>query len=406
MNIGIVTTWFDRGAAFVSKQIKDVLEAEHNVFVYARGGERSGKGNPNWDVEGVHWGPQLFWVGSGKIDKKDFIDWIHNNNIEVLIFNEQRWWQPIIWAKELGLKVGTYVDYYTAECVHNFKSYDFLICNTERHYSVFKSHPGAYFVKWGTDVQLFSPQSSDNESDSDSIVFFHSAGMDPYRKGTDLLISAFNKIKHKYSMQLIIHSQVALDVGEDGDGIKVINKTIKPPGLFHLGDVYVYPSRLDGLGLTVCEALACGLPVITTNSQPMSEFIVDGVNGYLVSVEKGFNRSDGYFWPMSEVSVDDLASKMLLFCGDSLRLGLMKNQARKYALDERDWNKNALEILRIIQDAPNGVLDADVRKTLCRFDYHGLKGKIDYALFVPLLRDLIQYVVKKYRFLKAPHLYN
>lgn len=40
MNIGIVTTWFERGAAYVSRVYLEMLQKEdHNVFVFARGGK-------------------------------------------------------------------------------------------------------------------------------------------------------------------------------------------------------------------------------------------------------------------------------------------------------------------------------------------------------------------------------
>ena len=68
---------------------------------------------------------------------------------------------------------------------------------------------------------------------------------------------------------------------EKQDLLKIYEKTLPAPGLYHLGDVYVYPSRLDGVGLTVGEALACGLPVITTENGPMDEFVEDGFNGRL-----------------------------------------------------------------------------------------------------------------------------
>ena len=41
MNIGIVTTWFERGGAYVSRQYRDLLKNDFNVFIYARGGEQS-----------------------------------------------------------------------------------------------------------------------------------------------------------------------------------------------------------------------------------------------------------------------------------------------------------------------------------------------------------------------------
>jgi len=40
------------------------------------------------------------------------------------------------------------------------------------------------------------------------------------------------------------------------------------------------------------EALACGLPVITTDNAPMNEFVQDGVNGKLVKVKR-FQKRQG-----------------------------------------------------------------------------------------------------------------
>lgn len=58
MNIGIVTTWFERGAAYVSRQYMEALSSdpENRVFVYARGGEAYAKKNSQWDKENVTWG--------------------------------------------------------------------------------------------------------------------------------------------------------------------------------------------------------------------------------------------------------------------------------------------------------------------------------------------------------------
>ena len=33
MKVGIVTTWFERGAAYVSRQYAQLLEADHEVFI-------------------------------------------------------------------------------------------------------------------------------------------------------------------------------------------------------------------------------------------------------------------------------------------------------------------------------------------------------------------------------------
>jgi hypothetical protein len=182
MNIGIVTTWFERGAAYVSKQYMQLLEKENNVFIYARGGEEYAKGDLKWDTKNVSWGKKDYTrFVPMHIHKKDFKRWIDNNKIDVILFNEQHWWEPMIWCKEWGIKTGAYIDYYTEETIPFFEVYDFLICNTQRHYSAFNWHKQCSLVPWGTDIKLFKPNQK-RGIDREKVVFFNSSGMNPDRK--------------------------------------------------------------------------------------------------------------------------------------------------------------------------------------------------------------------------------
>ena len=51
--------------------------------------------------------------------------------------------------------------------------------------------------------------------------------------------------------------------------------------MYRAADVFVFPTLLEGLGLVVLEAMACGLPVIVTPRGP-DEVVRDGVDGYVV----------------------------------------------------------------------------------------------------------------------------
>ena len=292
MNVGIVTTWFERGAAYVSRQYLEALRSDSNnsVYIYARGGESYARNQSEWDRDFVTWGKvnKKYYCGATGIEKKDFIDWLKNRQIDVVLFNEQNWWIPVIWCKELGIKVGTYVDYYTEETVPFFAIYDYILCNTKRHYRLFKDLPQSFYIPWGTDINLFS-NNIEESCEQSQITFFHSAGMNPIRKGTDTVIAAFLSLPafYKDKAKLLIHTQVALDnyvARYDqsillSSNIEVRTGTVAAPGLYHLGDIYVYPSILDGLGLTVAEALSCGLPCIVPDNAPMNEFIQSGING-------------------------------------------------------------------------------------------------------------------------------
>jgi glycosyltransferase involved in cell wall biosynthesis len=46
-------------------------------------------------------------------------------------------------------------------------------------------------------------------------------------------------------------------------------------------DVFLFPTRLEGLSLTTLEAMACGMPVVTTNCFSMPELVVDKKGGFL-----------------------------------------------------------------------------------------------------------------------------
>lgn len=53
--------------------------------------------------------------------------------------------------------------------------------------------------------------------------------------------------------------------------------------LYAAADVYVSPSREDSFGLPVAEAMACGLPVITSIFAGVASLIRDGVDGFVLS---------------------------------------------------------------------------------------------------------------------------
>jgi len=45
------------------------------------------------------------------------------------------------------------------------------------------------------------------------------------------------------------------------------------PALYHLADAFVFPSLKEGWGMVLLEAIASGLPVITSNQAPFTEFL-------------------------------------------------------------------------------------------------------------------------------------
>lgn len=53
--------------------------------------------------------------------------------------------------------------------------------------------------------------------------------------------------------------------------------------LYNLSDIFLFPTIFEGLGRAVLEAIASGLPIITSNYGPVTELVTHEKNGLLVS---------------------------------------------------------------------------------------------------------------------------
>ncbi len=348
MNIGIITTWFACGAGMISKSYERTLATKNKVFIYARGGHS--KDDPLWNGNNVTVAPPH--PSSTGIHIRHFKRWINRNSIDVIIFNEQRHWKVITSARESGVIIGAHVDYYTADTVPFFNLYDFLICNTKRHYSVFKDHPQSCYCPWGTQTDVYKP--ADNRPDR-PLTFMISAGWGGEkakaaswldRRGAGMTLRVFPRVKGE--CRLIVLSQVPLEQCPDewADAVNSDNRIEFRVGTFNPvpyndGDVYVYPSRLDGIGLTLPEALSAGLAGITTNSPPMNEFVKDDENGILVDVKDYRGRPDGYYWAESICDESSLWNALQFYINEPEKMNLHAANARSLAEKELSWEVNS-----------------------------------------------------------------
>lgn len=351
MNIGFVSTWYERGAAYVTRQYIELLKGKHQVYVYARAGERE-QDNQEWSQSYVTWGRR---TGENYgVQWSDFKKWVNTNQIEVVLFNEQQQMDILADIKRNmpSLRIGEYIDYYKRNTIEKRRIYDFLICNTRRHFETFQWHPQCYYVPWGTNVDLFRY----SEHKGEDLIFFHSMGRST-RKGTLLLLETFLHTDLCEKSRLVIHTQVD-ELRRQGysyselkeKNVEVIEKTVTAPGLYHMGDVYVYPCELDGLGLSIYEALSCGMPVIGTDIPPINEPINE-VNGRLVKVAKSIAREDGYYWPLSIVDRDDLYQQMKYYIECKDRLRAIRKKVREDAVCRFNWRDRSEEVCKIFEQS-------------------------------------------------------
>lgn len=63
--------------------------------------------------------------------------------------------------------------------------------------------------------------------------------------------------------------------------------------IYNISDVYVSPSRQESFGYTVCEAMACGTPVVAFAVGGIRDQITHTVNGYLASEQNSEDLAKG-----------------------------------------------------------------------------------------------------------------
>src|SRR4029079_5158532 len=76
-------------------------------------------------------------------------------------------------------------------------------------------------------------------------------------------------------------------------------------GLYRGASVFVQSSHEEGLGISVLEAMACGLPVVATDTYGSRETVDDGVRGVRVPQQTEREAIDGIAWGIREMRSAD-----------------------------------------------------------------------------------------------------
>jgi glycosyltransferase involved in cell wall biosynthesis len=104
------------------------------------------------------------------------------------------------------------------------------------------------------------------------------------------------------------------------------------PGLFAGADAFIYPTLYEGFGLPVVEAMACGVPVLTSSTSALQEI------------------AGGYAYLVDPMDVDAIARGIVDLATDPARRREFADLGTRRARDF-SWDRAAEETLRIYAEA-------------------------------------------------------
>jgi glycosyltransferase involved in cell wall biosynthesis len=201
---------------------------------------------------------------------------------------------------------------------------------------------------WGIDLKHFRPKPVNRQirkSANRQITLFCSRTWEAIY-GVDVLAKAFVKVAAAHpKVNLIL-----LGGGSQGPRLRQILMNAGMlervhfggqigqtdlPRWYHMSDLYISPSHVDGSSVSLMEALACGLPCLVSDIPGNREWIEDGVNGWLFR--------DGH--------VDDLAEKILYAIKNRRSFKKIGEAARQTAEQKADWQKNFGKLLQAYEKA-------------------------------------------------------
>ncbi len=284
-----------------------------------------------------------FYLDEWTVQKEDLELWKEHFGIDTLVSIETGYGDNTFrWAKELGMRTILVVMWESFNPnLPAYKNVDLYICPSYRAYQEIP-FDAKLFLPYPVDTDLFKYR----QRSGPAKTFVHNAGSGGMhgRKGTVEAVQGFCLAqKEMPDMELIVRSQeeigAILPVSSrwNDRNIHFEGPRENREDLYTEGEVLIATHRYDGHFLVGLEAMACGMPVITTNWPPMNEFWVPSEQNLLVKVERE-EKPGGLVNPhcmMQIPSVEDIAEK-IKFCATHDMSGI-STMNRKIIEIEHSW---------------------------------------------------------------------
>jgi len=172
-----------------------------------------------------------------------------------------------------------------------FLSSPYIMANSERvkreiitHYNIPENRIVVIYT--GVDIERFNPEKiSRIKKDGELVILFIGSGFK--RKGLKLLVKALAQVNTSFKLLVAgkgnINQYIKL---ADSMGLKekveFVGLVKDIDSLYARADLLVLPSLYEPFSNSVLEAMACGIPVLTTRSNGVSEILEEGLKELII----------------------------------------------------------------------------------------------------------------------------
>lgn len=179
------------------------------------------------------------------------------------------------------------------------KSFDRFVVLTEKNRNDWKKASGLTVIPNPLPFPVIPETASDNIHNRKKII---SVGSMSYVKGHDILIKAWTGIYHKFP-EYSLHIYGAEKENYDCLKKLIHNNNLQHTVFLHQPEkdikqrylesaVCVLPSRVEGFGMVLIEAMACGSPCIATACEGPMDIVTSGKDGIIVPIDDVSRLSD------------------------------------------------------------------------------------------------------------------
>lgn len=193
---------------------------------------------------------------------------------------------------------------------------DYIVTINKEDYNrakTFHTKNVRYIPGVGVDISRIKNTKVDKQAYKKSIgipedcVMLLSVGEMIERKNHEVIIRALGKLQNKNIYYVICgkgplkeHLEtLAKELGLS-ENVVFLGFRRDIPELCHTADISAFPSRIEGLGLAGIEAMAAGVPLVSSNVHGILDYVIDGKTGYAYNPED----VDGFAAAISKLATD------------------------------------------------------------------------------------------------------